>query len=330
MIGAEWGGNQGRHAGVANLHPGSGPRTNAVLVLRISMAYSFERRGNAAKQVRKIARDQVESGLALARAGGDFDKTVHDLRRRCKKVRGLLRIVRPRFSEFDRENAHFRNAAAALSPARDAAVMVETLREAMSQSWASPIADADKARLAEALEKNAASVAAGLNRAQVLADFAGAMEEVLPRIEDWSLKGDDFDLIEPGLSATYDRMRKRMKKARKSGRPEDFHDWRKDSKYHWFHISLLRESAPDVLGGRRSNLDTLGELLGDHHNLHVLLETIDRLVPNAAPPILDGLRAEQEALGDRALVLGQQLNVETAEQLTTRLRHFWQLLPEKD
>lgn len=292
------------------------------------MGYSFDYRADTAKQTRKIARDQVESAIDLIEEGGDFNRAVHELRRRCKKVRGLLRLVRPNFKAFDQENAHFRGAANALSASRDAAVMVETYSEAIKAPWAVSIATADKSRLRRVLAKHATDVSAQQNSVRLLAEFAESMNDSLARIKDWTFEGEGFSLIEPGLRETYERLQKGLGKAEKSGAAEDIHDWRKDVKYHWLHMNLLKKCAPEVLGSQRHNLDRLGELLGDHHNLFVLVQTLKTLAPDAPPPILDGLLSRQDELARESFILGHQLVVETPKQATKRFGQFWKLLPE--
>jgi hypothetical protein len=49
------------------------------------------------KNVRRLARHQLDRALAdLAEPGAlGLEETVHDVRKRCKKVRGLIRLVRP-------------------------------------------------------------------------------------------------------------------------------------------------------------------------------------------------------------------------------------------
>ncbi|MDB5769992.1 MAG: hypothetical protein JWM42_366, partial [Burkholderia sp.] len=92
------------------------------------MSFAFKAKNQVLRQVRSIAAEQVDK--AVAEAGGppkDFDATVHQLRRRCKKLRGLLRMVKPHFKNFAAENAAVRDAADLLGGVRDARVMVETL-----------------------------------------------------------------------------------------------------------------------------------------------------------------------------------------------------------
>src|SRR4030095_12488027 len=56
-------------------------------------------------------------------------ETVHELRKRLKKMRAVLRLVRDELGEevFDRENGVLRDLGRKLSPARDATVRVSAL-----------------------------------------------------------------------------------------------------------------------------------------------------------------------------------------------------------
>src|SRR5262249_19554178 len=86
------------------------------------MSFRIENGDHVAQEVRRIARRQVEGAIDEVRTRNHRDpETVHELRKRCKKVRGLLRLVRPALGDtYAIENAHFRDAARSLSPLRDA------------------------------------------------------------------------------------------------------------------------------------------------------------------------------------------------------------------
>lgn len=294
------------------------------------MSYSFKQRSDTDGQVRDIAADQIKSAIELAGTGEDFDKTVHDLRRRCKKIRGLLRLVKPNFRQFEDENAALRHAADTLSAVRDAAVMVETFDLAMQESWAGNLSWDRKQALRGVLTAHLEEVAAAQDPAHLLEDFATAMKKALGRVDDWSLSGDGFQLLAPGLRETYGAMRKRMEKAARSNDPHDFHEWRKQAKNHWFQVGLLSDAAPHILASRKSHLNQLGDLLGDHHNIAVLAETLAERDGPLDPALAKGLAAQQQALADKALPLGRELAVENPAVLTARFGKFWKLLPKED
>ena len=77
--------------------------------------YKFDPKGQPVDVTfRAIAADQLGDALAdLQRQDGDGRSIVHEARRRCKKLRGLLRLVRPAFAGYDKESAALRDAAAA-------------------------------------------------------------------------------------------------------------------------------------------------------------------------------------------------------------------------
>lgn len=79
------------------------------------------------KAVRGIAVEQLDTALALIEGAGDSPhKTVHEVRKACKRMRGLLRLIAPGFADFAKEDRAVAKAARRLSNLRDAAAMVET------------------------------------------------------------------------------------------------------------------------------------------------------------------------------------------------------------
>lgn len=294
------------------------------------MGFSFSQRSKVGSQVRKIAAEQIEASIADIGAAGNFDDTVHELRRRCKKIRGLLRLVRPHFADFHVENAAFRDAADTLSAARDAAVMLDTFEAVLKDDAARSLPAETGNRLRRALEENVRRVSREQDRAGLLDAFSEAMVAARLRVAHWRFDASGFALIEPGLRDIYARMRNRLRAAEKGGEDDVFHDWRKDTKSHWFHVSLLKDCAPDRLGARKDQLDTLGEYLGDHHNLAVLAEGLEMLTGALDPVLSRVIAGRKDALADKAFLLGRQLTVESPGALVARFEQFWKLLPKDD
>lgn len=293
------------------------------------MSFSFARRTGVGAQARRLAIEQVRAALEECRADADFDETIHSLRRRCKKLRGLLRLVDLKKAIFAAENRAVRDAADGLAGLRDAAVMVESFNALVAYNrhregapWLDP---AQIEEVTDTLGRRVHAIGAA-ERQRLLADFAATLAPLSERAKGWQVAGHGFASIEAGLERTYRRMREAMEHAQDTQSAEALHDWRKQTKYHWHHVSLLRRAAPDVLGGRRDLLDQLGELLGDHHNLHVLQAVVGPLHAS-----LDEAIAErQTGLAARAFELGQQLTVEKPAVLRRRFEHFWQMMPDRE
>ncbi|MDP3895474.1 MAG: CHAD domain-containing protein, partial [Mesorhizobium sp.] len=93
-----------------------------------AMAYCFVKSDRTIEMgVRRIALEQIDAALEAAGPDAARDDRIHRLRKGCKKLRGLIRMVRPVFDGYAVENAAIRDAAAGLSGARDAEVMIATL-----------------------------------------------------------------------------------------------------------------------------------------------------------------------------------------------------------
>ena len=107
---------------------------------------------------------------------------------------------------------------------------------------------------------------------------AAILEAARGRVDGWRLdvgrKGDAWDALAPGLKKIYSDGRDDLKTARDSGDAELWHDWRKRAKDLRYALELLRESAPAILGGMIDAAGTLGDDLGDDHDLAVLLATV--------------------------------------------------------
>ena len=291
------------------------------------MAYAFKRRDKVQKQVRAIAGEQIAKALEEATADRDFGKTVHGLRRRCKKLRGLLRLIEPGFDDFALENRSFRDAAAGLSGTRDAAVMGQSFAKLADEG---AIDSEVAASVADHLRRLGGAEPHPAGQRQMLDAFCQSMDAAEQRVQHWVIQGRGFDAIAPGLMQTYRAFRDDLKAAEADGTPEALHEWRKQAKYHWHHMSLLQHSARDVLRPRQELLDRLATQLGDHHDLAVLDATLDDARRTLGEDAVDLVRRviaqRQTALADAALMLGRQLAAPKPTTMLAELAGYWRLL----
>ncbi len=287
------------------------------------MAYGFKAASGVASQVREIATEQVDTALETIRVNADFDETVHSLRKACKKLRALLKLVRPEFADYEAENAAIRSIAEQFSVARDAAVMVQTL----SGLIGADAADAER-QLLQRLQERAGHLQSQIGEKALLSNAAEQFEALKGRIEKWRFDASGVDIILPGLKKSYARFRNNFALARHEPDGEVMHEWRKAAKAYWYHVRLLKRAAPAVLESLTVELDALGEKLGDHHNLAVLAASIDT-APRGGEG-LDHLReaiaTRQSELAEQSFVLARQLIVEKPSALSDRYRRYWQLL----
>lgn len=290
------------------------------------MSFAFEPDdGNVERGLRRIAVEQIDKALLEASAPqAEFDATVHQLRRRCKNLRGLLRMVGPELKAFKAEDGAVGSMASRLSQARDAAVMMATFDSLVAEA---PGADGLR-ELRDMLTERSRGLTLHIDEQALLREFCEAVLAMRERVGGWTLKRKKFGAIAGGVEDTYRRMRQSMQEAAADDLPETLHAWRKQAKYHRHHMLLLRRHAPDMLDGRSKLLAELADLLGQHHDLSVLVEVLSGRVAGvsvALNSIVELANERRQNLAEQAFALGRQVAAEKPNALTERLRRYWRL-----
>ncbi len=182
------------------------------------MGYRIEHQEPTTEAIRRIACEQIDKAIdEIHDSDLDRHETVHQVRKRCKKLRGLVRLVRPCMEEvYQQENAWYRDCARALSDIRDAQALVECCEDLL-QRFERTFAQDTFAELYQKLilyrDRSAATTADVDERLQV---FLDRMKEGRARVQEWPLEEEGFDLLQDGLIKTYGRGRRAMTTAYES------------------------------------------------------------------------------------------------------------------
>jgi CHAD domain-containing protein len=275
------------------------------------------------------ARSQLEAILSALSgdAGLGPDEATHDARKRTKKLRALLRLVRPVLADgiYRRENEALRDAARQLSAVRDAWVLVEALDGLMTPA-SDALTEHSVAPLRAALTREHRALQSGRGDDDTLARAAAHYEQVLARVGEWSVPDRGWKSLEDGLEAVVRGGRRHMTRACSEGRPEDFHEWRKQVKYLRHQLELVRPVWPEVLEAMAGTAAEAGDLLGTDHDLAVLRERVlaeSALTPETRQALLDRIDERRSDCQRKAVVLGRRLYAEKPSALTNRLRRLW-------
>jgi len=277
--------------------------------------------------VARSAREQLDRALAeLGDTKRDRHAAIHEARKCCKRLRGLLRLARSGLGDklYRRENAAVRDAARRLSALRDAEALLETY-DKLSERFADKI---DRRRIAP-VRRALAGRHAELAEADLeerIAAFCADLAAVRQRLPTWPPAG-GFDVLSTGLRGTYERARKAMQAAYAAPSAERFHDWRKRVKYHRYHLELLAGMWPRQIGGRCKEVKALGGRLGDEHDLAVLQASLvaepGSFGEDSARAVL--ALAERRRAELRAIMrpLGGRLFAERPRALARRFEAYW-------
>lgn len=284
---------------------------------------------------RRIARAELKAALRILHAAdpvsGPAPQAVHELRKHTKKLRGLLRLVRPVFPGFAATNLALRDGARHLADLRDAEVRLATL----GRIAAGLPGGAAPAWAAERLAAEIAPLRAPERMVALTDRLAGELARLRRDARDWDLTAGGWRALEPGLRRTWRAARRQHEAAalafRRGGDAAPFHEWRKSVKHHWYQARLLAPIWPAMMAPHIQAADALGEDLGDHNDIDLLLSYL-RGHPDRD---LAGLAAEgrfhhaacaaRRALARRALRQGAWLLAEPEAALARRWQCWWRL-----
>lgn len=294
------------------------------------MSFALKKNEPVTAGIYRVVRQQVERAITEA-SDPDMDPAlaVHEVRKRCKRVRAALRLVRCTLgTQYGLENAAYRDAARGLSDLRDTEALVESF-DALMDNRKDEVDASFFSSIRRELNKQRKKAASDQDLPQRLREFAGEMRQARDRIDQWPAGPEGFDGLEDGLKRVYRSCRKLMCCAAEDPADENFHEWRKQEKYHRYHMDMLERVWPEMMSVIQGQTKALSDLLGHHHDLAVLRNTL-LAEPEAYGkhekvevfiPILD---ARSRELQDEALLLGSRLFSETPGAFTKRMKAWFE------
>ncbi len=292
------------------------------------MSFQFKHADTSLEDgLRRIARSQIRSALEEVAAPTDVAEAVHSVRKRCKKLRGLVRLARPELRGYGAKNAAVRDAARALSGVRDTAVMVETydkLAEAFPERLDRDATATVRAHLVD--ERRAAHTDdAAFN--ERLAEFRATLAAMLDDVNRWRVDGKAAEVVAGGVERVAKEAGKALKTAQKKPSPRNLHELRKHVKYHHTHIRLLREVWPGPMKVVALELSHLGDLLGDERDLTMFVERLEAapLAPGLTEGIVALAKEHRARLQDEALALAARVFAEDPKAVAERIEVLWRV-----
>ncbi|GGE17723.1 CHAD domain-containing protein [Aureimonas endophytica] len=282
------------------------------------MSFSIDPTKPLAEEVRRIADEQIGKALSeLREPEEDRHEAIHDVRKRAKKLRALLRLVRDGDEGlYRRENARLRDLAGRLSGTRDRTALIEAA-EGLSEALGGEGGPLRPVREVLEQRRDAAVAAEGDLDAAIAATIA-ELEESEARVEAAAFGKADRRIVARGYARNYAEARRALKVAERSGKPDDFHELRKRAKYYMNHLRLLSELWPDALKPLHDTAERVAEDLGRDHDYAVLLAEI------AAEPEAFGPQAERET----AVGLIAEHSAELRAQALSASRRLFALKPK--
>jgi len=292
------------------------------------MAFELDHRKHIDRQLRKIARRQLQRTIRTLDAdgsdGGTFSRAVHESRKSVKKVRAVTAFLRAAGARVPRKDrSRLKAAARTLSGIRDSAAIIEAL-ERLHHRYPMQLPQHTYGVLRQGLVDARDRLETRAHREGSVHDVARRLKKARDGAEDWSAPSIDWPAAIDLLTKSYRRSRNAMEHARSTGQSAAVHRWRKAVKTLWYQLRLVKPltNRMSALVNAMKRLETA---LGDDHNLVVLAATL-RACPGlrtmrAQIRNVDRLSARmRKPIRRRAFALGRRLHRKTPKAFARWLR----------
>lgn len=292
------------------------------------MGYRLDPRSSIKRDTARIAEHQLALAAAALAGGNDVesDGAVHSARRRVKKVRALIRLVRPALGRRYRTlNRRLRAVNRLLAPVADTHAALETL-ERLARRHGDELPRDVFAELHQSLVRRASMARERtiLNRA--LEAAIARLRRERDDVSRWTLRKTGFRAIAGGLERTLRQSRRAMAQAAASGRSDDYHTWRQRVKDHWLQTRLLQGRCGDRRLADERRLEELDGVLGECHNCAILRDAVRSDSTPARADLarcLRLVRRYEHSLRRAARQLGAKVYRDTPTRYVKRVRRLW-------
>lgn len=299
------------------------------------MAYRFKLDEGIQAGLRRIGAAQLDRAIAYLdgrEQHGAEGTAIHEARKSMKRLRALLRLVRPGLGgeTFRNENAYLRETAALLSHARDSEVLLATIVKLDACDIHAPHA---KLKTLSAAIADNPSISTHATVSEARREARDRLSRTRKRWARLKLASDDFEAVRLGLERSLRRAEAALEHAYSKPSDEAFHEWRKGVQQHWRHMALLRQAWPEMAEARLGAARQLSELLGDDHDLHVLQTRLDEIAPRSLTAgdrraIRKLAARRQSELRAHARPIGTRLFADGPRDLSHRFELYWRAAAE--
>lgn len=297
------------------------------------MAYKFNLDEPFDVGTRRIALEQINRARKQLSSNGDLHTAVHETRKCFKRVRALLRLVRPALipAQYRKTNAHFRDLGRLLAQSRDLDVMPQTL--AYLEGGHDLVTSGAGTRIRKAIA-NAQIAATEAASEPPIHTALKELTKARTAIRNLDLERCQLSSVAKGLARGMQSFASYYERALEEPSDEAFHEWRKRAQFHRRHVALLTAAWPDALEARVTVSRQLSDHLGLDHDLTVLAAFVSSRQGRPATKrdarlVLSLCCNEQHELRKKACAIGALLIAEPPQALRHRIEAYWTVRAEK-
>ncbi len=293
------------------------------------MAYRLKEGQRVGQEVRRLIDKQLAAAIALGEKVGDSKSAdeIRQARRHVKKVRALIRLVRPalgaRYKPMDRR---LKAVNRLLGPIADGEAVVDTL-DRLGRKYP-PLSGHTGAAIRAGLLAREARAGQRAKNSRIPRTMRRLLQAEQQRVQGWKNRIGGVRTIARGLERTTRDARRAMALTAVHPTTENYHSWRRRVKDHWLQVRLIQERCGNGLRGDAHRLERLDGVLGEYHNCVLLIQVLvdEALIPRAdTAGVVRLIRRFQAELRRKALKTGAAIYQEKPEVFVKRVMRLWTL-----
>jgi CHAD domain-containing protein len=288
------------------------------------MSYELRQDETIGDGILRIVCHQIEGAIRASSAEQNGKGSpVHETRKHLKKARAALRLISGEIDRevWTREDRCLGKVGQLISEVRDAEVRLQTVRQLREFARGKRRSFQETEELlAFELDSFLAAFSEWPQEAEE------RLSQTLDRIREWPLDDLNCKRLRENVQRTYKRGRKALKTAIKKTSTENLHTFRKRAKGLWYQLRLLRPLAPAVFRELNDELKTIGQYLGQVHDLAFVAERISSIgsAPKQGDRILKALiDSKATELERTAIALGERFYAERPRQFARRISQYF-------
>ncbi len=241
--------------------------------------YCFRKGEALPDAVRRVLSEQLAQAVqVLSTHGESLEEAVHEARRSIKRVRSVLRLIKPAIpNAYARENRRLRDVGRSLSELRDSHALIQTLDDLEEDRKNGQSKGSRRHAFADArtfLERRGQQIEKKMEQGG-MEESVGRLKEALSDLEKLTYAKVNAERISKSIYKTVKRGMEAFAEAENDEEPEKFHEWRKRAKDLRYQLSLLSDLRPDLQPYSKLAKE-LEQRLGDDHNLAVLNDLLTK------------------------------------------------------
>ena len=276
------------------------------------MAFQFKKHESIHAGALRIAGEQLSSAIDQLQDSENPER-VHEARKRIKKLRALLKLIRPQLGKAYRQlNVQFRDMGRELSLQRDCESMLEAAARLKTKGLRKKQVRALTELQSHLQENLTQQKQLATNQRNPVAEgsILAAFKTALADVEYWQLKTTDKSSQWDGFLNTYRSGRQSLRTVLKQPQDEALHAFRKQAKYHWYHLQLIAPFFKKKLKTEHGRAKQLVETLRDDHDLVLLSNYLNNHAAEFSTdltPLHELIQKQRQKLQKEAFQLAREI-----------------------